>query len=132
MGKIEAAAQTWVERKASVRISGGLHARPISEIIRIAKGFDAEVELATDVQQSSARSSLKLLLLGVKEGDTVIVRSRGKDADMAVNCIAAFLELKGSNDDDHSVVSPPLKHPATHWTATQAMSIDPLRLMETP
>ncbi|WP_036236375.1 phosphoenolpyruvate--protein phosphotransferase [Martelella sp. AD-3] len=92
MGKSETAAQAWLERKASVRVSGGLHARPISEIIRIAKRYDAEVELATGVQQASARSSLKLLLLGVKEGDTITVRGRGDDADLAVDAVSAFLE----------------------------------------
>ena len=112
MGKSETAAQAWFERKAPVRVSGGLHARPISEIIRIAKGYDAEVELATEVQKASARSSLKLLLLGVKEGDTITVRGRGKEADLAVDAVSAFLEHKDTEIHSLSAAPPASKAPA--------------------
>ncbi len=79
-----------------VRVDGGLHARPVAEIVRLAKSFESEIVLESKHKAALARSSVKLLLLGVKEGEEVIVRTKGQDADPALRSVMAYLSGEAS------------------------------------
>lgn len=78
-------------RKIKVSVDGGLHARPAAEIVRLSKTFTADVQIEANDQVAGTRSSLKLLMLSVKEGDEVLVRARGDDAETAVASITEYL-----------------------------------------
>lgn len=78
-------------RKVKVTVDGGLHARPAAEIVRLSKSFASEIQLEANAQVALARSSLKLLMLSVKEGDEVVVRAKGEDAEKAIRSITQFL-----------------------------------------
>ncbi|WP_430513882.1 HPr family phosphocarrier protein [Pannonibacter phragmitetus] len=68
-----------------------MHARPAAELVRLAKGFEAEIVIEAGAQTAPARSSLKLLLLGVKEGDEVELRTSGPEAAEALSAVSGFL-----------------------------------------
>ncbi|WP_163001436.1 phosphoenolpyruvate--protein phosphotransferase [Pannonibacter phragmitetus] len=78
-------------KRLRVGVEGGLHARPAAELVRLAKGFEAEIVIGAGAQTAPARSSLKLLLLGVKEGDEVELRTSGPDAAEALSAVSGFL-----------------------------------------
>lgn len=78
-------------RKVKVSVDGGLHARPAADIVRLSKTFASEVLIEANDQVAGTRSSLKLLMLSVKEGDEVLVRARGADAETAVSSISGYL-----------------------------------------
>jgi phosphocarrier protein FPr len=44
---------------------------------------------------ASAKSSVKLMLLSVKEGDEIVIRAQGDDAEAAVEALARFVEGDG-------------------------------------
>jgi len=69
----------------------GLHARPAAEIVKISKRFTSKIELVSGAKVAAARSSVKLLLLGVKPGGTVTVRAEGPDADSALRELVGFI-----------------------------------------
>ncbi|MGH6860884.1 MAG: phosphoenolpyruvate--protein phosphotransferase [Phyllobacterium sp.] len=81
-----------MERSTIVRVHEGLHARPATRFVNLAKGFESDIELVKAGKSVSAKSSVKLMLLGVKENDEVTVRASGADAIEAVEALIGYLE----------------------------------------
>ena len=75
----------------------GLHARPAADIVKISKRFQSKIELLKGGRVAAARSSVKLLLLGVMPGEQVTVRADGPDADVAVQELLEYIATKTSN-----------------------------------
>ncbi|MDR2310187.1 MAG: phosphoenolpyruvate--protein phosphotransferase [Brucellaceae bacterium] len=91
-----------MERSTIVRVHEGLHARPATRFVKLAKGFEADIEIAKAGKSVSAKSSVKLMLLGVKENDTVTVRADGADAIEALEALIGYLENPLSGLEDHA------------------------------
>ncbi len=81
-----------MERSTIVRVHEGLHARPATRFVKLAKGFESDIEIAKAGKSVSAKSSVKLMLLGVKELDEVTVRANGADAIEAIEALIGYLE----------------------------------------
>jgi multiphosphoryl transfer protein len=78
----------------------GLHARPAARVVRTASGFEADItvsNLATGQGPASARSLNALATLGVRQGNEILVRASGSDAEEA---LAALQELSERNFDE--------------------------------
>jgi phosphocarrier protein FPr len=86
-----------LERKAVVRVREGLHARPATEFVRLARGFSADVEIVRDGRSANAKSAVKLMLLGVKEADEIVLRADGPDASEAIETLWNFVEMEQLN-----------------------------------
>ena len=80
-----------VEKEATVVPEAGLHARPAARFIKEAKGFSSEIVVVKDGQEVSAKSALRLMTLGAKHGDKVVVRATGDDEAAAVEALVAIL-----------------------------------------
>lgn len=91
-----------MERSTIVRVREGLHARPAARFVKLAKGFESEIEIAKDGKAVSAKSTVKLMLLAVKENQEVTVRADGADAIEAVEALVGYLEnpLAGLDPSD--------------------------------
>lgn len=91
-----------MERSTIVRVREGLHARPATRFVRLAKSFESDIQIVRDGRAASAKSSVKLMLLGVKENQEVTVRAEGADAIEAVEALIGYLEnpLSGLEPDD--------------------------------
>ncbi|MET3789873.1 phosphoenolpyruvate--protein phosphotransferase [Aquamicrobium terrae] len=100
-----------MERSTIVRVHEGLHARPATRFVKLAKSFESEVEIVRDGKAVSAKSSVKLMLLGVKEGQEVTVRAEGADAAEAVEALIGFLENPKAGLDEEAA-SPAEPKPA--------------------
>lgn len=94
-----------MERSTIVRVHEGLHARPATRFVKLAKGFESDVELVKDGKAVSAKSSVKLMLLAVKENQEVTVRANGADAIEAIEALIGYLENPKAGLDDED--SPP-------------------------
>lgn len=81
-----------MERSTIVRVHDGLHARPATRFVNLAKGFECDIELIKADKSINAKSSVKLMLLGVKENDEITVRAIGADAAEAIEALIGFLE----------------------------------------
>jgi phosphotransferase system enzyme I (PtsI) len=84
-----------LERKALVRVREGLHARPATEFVKLARSFSADVEIVRGDKSANAKSAVKLMLLGVKEADEIILRAEGADAAEALESLAGFVAIAG-------------------------------------
>ncbi|OQM77289.1 phosphoenolpyruvate--protein phosphotransferase [Manganibacter manganicus] len=91
-----------MERSTIVRVHEGLHARPATRFVKLAKSFESDVEIEKGGKAVSAKSSVKLMLLGIKEGQEVTVRANGADAIEAIEALIGYLENPKSGLDNES------------------------------
>lgn len=126
-------------RKVTVQVDGGLHARPAAEIVRLSKGFSSEIVLEAHARTAVTKSSMKLLLLGVKEGDEVTVRALGEDAEPALESISSFLSGHGTGVQEEEVAPPvapepnsPAKTLLRGVAVSQGLAIGPVFVLRQP
>ncbi len=80
-----------VEKEAVVVPEAGLHARPAALFVKEAKSYDSDIVVIKDGVEANAKSSLKLMTLGAKHGDKVMMRAEGEDEEAAVDALVAIL-----------------------------------------
>ena len=69
----------------------GIHARPAGQIARLAKGFaDSTITLEKDGSAAKAVQLMKLMGLGVKNGDVITVTVEGGDEEAAFAAVTEF------------------------------------------
>ena len=95
-----------MERSTIVRVHEGLHARPATRFVKLAKSFESDIEIAKGGKSVSAKSSVKLMLLGVKELDEVTVRADGADAIEAIEALIGYLENPQAGLDEAAAATP--------------------------
>lgn len=85
------------ERHVTVASRDGLHARPAALFVKAVTdaGVTVTIGKAGSGGQADARSILAVLALDVRDGDEVVLRADGDDADVALDKLAALLQ------DDH-------------------------------
>ncbi len=79
------------ERETTVGPDAGLHARPAAQFVKTAKGFSSDIVVIKGEKQANAKSSLKIMTLGAKKGDTIVIRAEGDDAEEAVDALAELI-----------------------------------------
>lgn len=66
--------------KIIIQAANGLHARPLAQFVKEAASYPGEITLSKGAKVASAKSMMKLLGLGVKQGDEVTLHVDGCDA----------------------------------------------------
>lgn len=80
--------EIWVENRL------GIHARPASQIIRLASQFEATLILEKNGVQANARELLSLLALDCPQGTRLVIKATGPDAWEAAQALAGLFALK--------------------------------------
>ena len=80
--------------EAVVRDPTGLHARPAVKLTKLAKGFDAKIEIRAGRGDTwiNAKSPNAVMKLKVAFGETIMVRASGACADSAVAALVGLIE----------------------------------------
>jgi len=84
-----------ITRKTTIVNTSGLHARPASDFVRIAKTFSSKItikNLNTNGETVSAKSILRLLAEGITQGTRVELSFDGEDEQVAANVLIALIE----------------------------------------
>jgi phosphocarrier protein FPr len=84
----------------------GLHARPATLLVGLAKPFESQIRLRYGNQTADAKSLISLLKLGVAGGQTVRLMAEGADADQALETLSVAITA-GLEDEEESVSSSP-------------------------
>ncbi len=101
--------------RAEVVIQGasGLHARPATFFVDVAKGFDADVRVRHDGKVANGKSLASLLSLGAEAGAPLIVLAKGTDQDAALEALREAVDAGlGEDEDDEPAVAAELAGPA--------------------
>ena len=83
------------EKRVIVRVEEGLHARPGTQFVKLARSFSSEILIERNGRQADAKSSVKILLLNVQQNDEIILRASGDDQAHALQVLSQFLEEGG-------------------------------------
>ncbi|GAC1346507.1 MAG: HPr family phosphocarrier protein [Ktedonobacteraceae bacterium] len=81
-----------MERTVKLGSKSGLHARPAAIFVQNAKGFQSQVTLSKNEKTANGKSILSVLTLGAEQGDQVVLKVEGDDAESAVDKLASLLE----------------------------------------
>ena len=76
----------------------GLHARASAKFVKLASGFDSEIQVTRDGVTVDARSIMGLLMLGAGNGSTIDISAEGPDAEAAVAGLAELVARKFDED----------------------------------
>ncbi len=80
------------ERRVTVAIPEGLHARPAALFVKLAGEQSATVTVAKDgAAPVAANSILGIMTLGAGPGDEVVLTAEGDGADASLDALEQFL-----------------------------------------
>ncbi|AEJ40583.1 Phosphotransferase system, phosphocarrier protein HPr [Sulfobacillus acidophilus TPY] len=86
-----------VRQPAVVQFSQGLHARPASELVKLASRYTCRITIIKDDRAVDAKSILGVMSLGAEPGSTVTIEADGPDASDAVDALVQFLQKEGAS-----------------------------------
>jgi phosphoenolpyruvate-protein phosphotransferase len=72
--------------------ASGLHARPATALVEVAKGFTSDVRVGYGGKVANAKSLASLLGLGAEAGATVTLLARGDDQQAALDAVVKAVE----------------------------------------
>jgi phosphocarrier protein HPr len=84
----------WIVGNAVIQDPTGLHARPAVKLTKLAKTFEATVEIRADdgVVWINAKSPNAVMKMKVAYGAPLHIRATGDDAETAVSAIVALVK----------------------------------------
>ncbi|MEJ1158373.1 HPr family phosphocarrier protein [Prosthecomicrobium sp. N25] len=79
----------------------GLHARPSVKLTKLAKGFAAQIELATSAEGPwiDAKSIVRVMATKAPKDTVLHFRARGDDAEAAVAALVRLVETDFAEED---------------------------------
>ncbi len=93
----------------------GLHARPATTLVGIAKGFEATIRVRHGNRAGDAKSLIALLNLGIESGATIRVMAAGPDADAALAALREAIASGLGEEEEPAPGAAPLELPAIAW-----------------
>ncbi len=83
-------------RETKVINKTGLHARPASDLVLMAKGFEAEILMKNlddaQAQAFNAKSIMRILAAGISTGTRIEISADGCDEKSAVDTLVGLVE----------------------------------------
>lgn len=101
----------------------GIHARPAARIAALLKPYDARVKFTLRERSADARSAIRLLALGAKQGDTLMVEAAGRDAQAAIDALVAFAADRFGDEEGEAIVARPALQPGKPVRAAPGLAI---------
>ena len=80
-----------VEKKVSVKNEHGLHARPAALFVQKASSYPFAISVEKEGKSANAKSIISVMTLTVKQGDEVILKSEGENAQEALDALEQIL-----------------------------------------
>ena len=93
-------------RSLLVTAPNGIHARPAARIVALLKPFAAKVTLVNGDRHADARSTVALMILGVRQGDRIDAIAAGADAATALDALVDFAAERFGDAHGERVVAP--------------------------
>ena len=72
----------------------GLHARAAAKLVKLASGFESNIEIEKDEQRVNAKSIMGVMMLAASRGNTITVFVEGVDEVAAMDQVEALINSK--------------------------------------
>jgi phosphocarrier protein len=80
-----------VIKEVTVLNETGIHARPASEFVKAAGGFESKIDVITEEKSINAKSIMGILAGGISQGTTIKIKAEGADEDNAVDTLVKMI-----------------------------------------
>ena len=95
--------KTALSRRVEIVNRKGLHARASAKLAKLAATLPCTVLVSLDGENADARSIMDLLCLAAQKGSLITLQAAGKEAEAALNAVAALIaDGFGELDEDVS------------------------------
>lgn len=84
--------QKEITKVFTVKNKLGLHARAAAVFVRVSSKFESEIKLVKDSYKVNGKSILGVLSLAATKGSEIVVTTRGKDAQAAIDSIEELID----------------------------------------
>ena len=86
------------ERTLLIKNELGLHARAATKFVQLASKYPCEVTVSKDGHDVNGKSIMGVLMLVAAKGTTIVVRTKGGQAEAAVAALAQLVDEKFGED----------------------------------
>ena len=86
------------ERTLLIKNELGLHARAATKFVQLASKFPCEVTVSKDGHDVNGKSIMGVLMLVAAKGTTIVIRTRGLQAEPAAIALAALVDDRFGED----------------------------------
>jgi phosphocarrier protein HPr len=83
-----------VRREVVVINKLGVHARPAAMFVKVANRFESEITVEKDGEEVNGKSIMGLMMLAAGQDAKLTIIATGRDAQVAVNELAALFQRK--------------------------------------
>lgn len=70
----------------------GLHTRPGQRFVKTAQQYESDITVTKGEASANGKSLLKMLKLGISQGDSVVIECSGADETDALKSLAEFVQ----------------------------------------
>jgi len=92
--------------EVQIRNKRGLHARATAKFVHVAEKYDADVTVTKDGVGVNGSSIMGLLTFGAAQGATILIETKGQEAEEALEALIGLVEA-GFHEDDEGEDEPP-------------------------
>jgi phosphotransferase system HPr (HPr) family protein len=79
-------------KKITIQNKTGLHARPATEIVKIAMTFKSDIKMKVGEKIINCKSPLEIMAAGIKENTNVELQVNGEDEKIAIEKLIEVIE----------------------------------------
>ncbi len=72
----------------------GLHARPAGILAKAAGQFTSKIEISSNGITKNAKSIMSIMSMGLKTGDSILIKADGDDSNAALECLINLFNNK--------------------------------------
>lgn len=83
-----------MELNLQIQNKAGLHARPAALFAQKASSFKSTVMILKGEKSANAKSIISIMGLGIKQGDSIVIKIDGADAAEAAETLTKLIEEK--------------------------------------
>ncbi len=77
----------------------GLHARASAELVKVATGYESDIQLSLGDQTVDGKNIMGIMMLAATCGSQITITAEGKDADLALSAIVSIFSNRfGENE----------------------------------
>ena len=80
------------QAKVVVKHEAGLHARPASLFVKLAKQFSSDIKITSNGKTVSAKSLVLIITLAIQPNTEIEVRADGSDEQEAITALIGLVE----------------------------------------
>ncbi len=81
-----------VSKTVTVKNATGLHTRPGQRFVKQAQIYECDVTVKKDAKVANAKSLLKMLKLGISQGDEMTIECSGTNEEKALEALVQWVE----------------------------------------